>query len=82
MGLSQAWRSSCSCAGGGADGGMGGVGFVFRARRPGEGEGLECGGGRVAGVVAFAEPSAHAQRPDFVQRGVEDAEEVVVVAGD
>ncbi|MEZ4519854.1 MAG: hypothetical protein R3C44_24500 [Chloroflexota bacterium] len=57
------------------------IGFGrFLARRPGEGIGFEGRGGCVAGVVAFAEPCAQAQRPEFVRPGVEDAEEVVVVA--
>ena len=48
----------------------------------GEGEGFEAGGGGVARIVAHAQPSTHAQRPDFVEAAVQDAEGGVVGAGD
>src|SRR5690606_18345754 len=46
----------------------------------GEGEGLEGGGGGVARAVL--EGGAHAQRPQFVEARVEDAEGGVVIASD
>ena len=58
------------------------VGRVPRREAGGEGEGFEAGGGGVARVVTHAQPRAHAQRPEFVEAAVEDAEGGVVGAGD
>jgi hypothetical protein len=57
--------------------GVGGGGKVG-GQALGEGEGLEGGGGGVAGTIL--QRSAHPQRPEFVEAGMEDAEGGVVVA--
>ena len=53
---------------------------VCRGEACGEGEGFEAGGGGVAGPVF--QRGAHAQRPEFVEAAVQDAEGGVVGAGD
>ncbi len=53
--------------------------FLLR-RGPGEGEGLEAGGGGVA--RARLQPRPQPERPDLVDSGVQNAEEVVVGAGE
>lgn len=67
-------------AGGSGDGLIGGAGGVFVAGRPREGKGFKGGGRSVAGAILKRCP--HAQRPQFVQTGMEDAEEIVIVTGD
>ena len=57
-------------------------GSVARRQAGREGEGFEGGGRGVARIVADAEPSAEAQRPEFVEAGMQDAEGGVVGAGD
>ena len=56
----------------------GAVGFM--AGGDGEREGFEGGGGRIARTVF--ERRAEAERPRFMQMGMKDTEEVIVVAGD
>ena len=86
-GVQPVFALGVQVGGGGGDllrarvGGIVGGGNV--GRQPlGEGEGLEGGRGGVAGVVADAEEGAHAQRPEFVEARMQDAEGGVVVAGD
>ncbi|MEI2718943.1 MAG: hypothetical protein V9E87_02190 [Gemmatimonadales bacterium] len=55
---------------------------VARRQAGGEGEGFEGGGRGVARIVAYAERGAEAQRPEFVEAGMQDAEGGVVGAGD
>ncbi len=56
------------------------VGSVGRGQAGGEGEGFEAGSGGVAWPIF--QRGAHAQRPEFVEAAVQDAEGGVVGTGD